>query len=164
MWELPNPFLNEQGEPVPKEDWEKQRRYLRKILTEDFYGELPPSPGNVQAEKEFEKELWGGTALFEVYDLSFGPEESVHEKTAVIRPKEGTAKPIVFCGGYVDEEIAKMDSFLPNRAEIYQFIPPAEARNTLLLAHGFRNGHETKRSSPRTPPCTTTTCVGGSRP
>ena len=108
MWELPNPFLNEQGEPVPKEDWEKQRTYLRKILTDDFYGELPPSPGNVQAEKEFEKELWGGTALFEVYDLSFGPEESVHEKTAVIRPKEGTAKPIVFCGGYVDEEIAKM--------------------------------------------------------
>ncbi len=107
MWELPNPFLNEQGKTVAGDDWEQQQSYLRQILMEDFYGEIPPAPGNVQAEKIFTKELWDGAAIFEVYNLSFGPEHSVHEKTAVIRPKEGSAKPIVFCGGYVDEEIAR---------------------------------------------------------
>ena len=108
MWNLPNPFLDEKGSVVPAAEWKAQQERLRTILAEDFYGKCPPAPGNVRAEKVQGKELWDGSACFEVYDLSFGPEQSVCMKTALIRPKEKKAYPIVLCGGSVDEDIAKM--------------------------------------------------------
>ena len=107
MWELPNPFLDREGKIVEKENWDEQKTYLKDILAEDFYGEMPPAPEHICAEKTFAKSLWDGKGTFEAYELSFGPDEMVHVKTAVIRPAEGRAWPIVFCGGYVDEEIAK---------------------------------------------------------
>ena len=109
-WEIPNPFLRKDGTAVesPKE-WAKQREALARILAEDLYGQMPPAPGNVQAELVFSKELWEGSAVYEVYDLSFGPEHSVHEKTAIIRSAASGKQtiPIVLCGGFVEEDKAK---------------------------------------------------------
>ncbi|MBR6321873.1 MAG: hypothetical protein IKR59_03295 [Lachnospiraceae bacterium] len=107
-WKLPNPFLNEKGEIADLSAWDLQRAYLRDILADDFYGRSPEAPGNVTAEKKAEKTLWDGKGLFEVYELRFGPESSLLMTTAMIRPSEGKALPIVLMGGYVDEEIAKM--------------------------------------------------------
>ncbi len=111
-WEVANPFIKADGSVVMSPaEWPEQSAYLKEILAEDLYGRMPSAPGNVQAEKGFTKELWDGTAVFEVYDLSFGPENKVHEDVAVIRAcgGDGAAKPvpIVLCGGYVDEAIAK---------------------------------------------------------
>ena len=84
-WEIPNPFINKDGVSIRTcEEWQEQREYLKKILAEDLYGVMPPAPGNVKAEKISSKSIWDGKALFEVYDLSFGPDHSVHEKTAFI--------------------------------------------------------------------------------
>ncbi len=111
MWKLPNPFINAQNEEVRNPaDWESQRAYLRRVLTEDFYGEMPPAPDNLKAEKVFEKTVFDGEGRFEVFDLSFGPGEMVHVKTAWITPsrkKEERPVPIVMCGGFVNEEIAQ---------------------------------------------------------
>ncbi len=108
MWTIPNPLTDAQGQMTTPENWEKQRAYLADILASDLYGAMPPAPGNVTAEKVFEKPLWEGEGIFEVYDLSFGPDQVVHEKTAVIRPTDRKAVPLVLCGGYVEEENAKM--------------------------------------------------------
>ena len=108
-WEIPNPFINHDGKEIrQQEEWEKQRQYLAQILAEDLYGEMPPAPGNVEAKCVFTKELWSGAGLFEVFDLSFGPDHCVQEKTALIRSSDISHPtiPIVLCGGYVDEEIA----------------------------------------------------------
>ncbi len=110
LWELPNPFLREDGTMVrTPAEWPEQREALARILAEDLYGEMPPAPGNVRAESVFSKELWDGEGRFEVCDLCFGPESAVHEKTALIRPaaQESPLIPIVLCGGFVDEAIAR---------------------------------------------------------
>ncbi len=108
MWTIPNPLTDAQGQMTKPENWDAQRAYLADILASDLYGVMPPAPGNVSAEKIFEKPLWDGAACFEVYDLSFGPQSSVHEKTAVIRPAGKKAVPLLLCGGYVEEENARM--------------------------------------------------------
>ncbi len=102
---LPNPFLNAQGELF--RSWEEQRTYLAGLLAAHLYGAMPPAPENVRAVKTKELPLWDGGAVFEVYELSCGPAQSVRETLAVIRPAAGRALPIVLCGGYVEEEIAK---------------------------------------------------------
>ena len=107
MWNLPNPFLDEQGNTVPASAWKAQQERLRQILAEDFYGQCPPAPGNVTAQKEEQKDLWDGSACFEVYTLRFGPQQQISMRTALIRPKAAKAYPIVFCGGLVEEDIAK---------------------------------------------------------
>ena len=107
-WKLPNPFLDEKGEIADLSAWDHQREYLRNILTEDFYGRSPEDSGEVTAEKKAEKTLWDGRGRFEVYELHFGPENGLSMTTALIRPSEGKALPIVLMGGYVDEEIAKI--------------------------------------------------------
>ncbi|MBR3643497.1 MAG: hypothetical protein IKN57_08325, partial [Parasporobacterium sp.] len=107
MWELPNPFIAADNTAVTPGGWEKQREYLKEILADRLYGEMPEAPGNVRAEKCFEKPLWDGSACFEVYDISFGPGRQVREKTAVIRPVQGKSIPVLLFGGYVEEEIAK---------------------------------------------------------
>lgn len=109
-WELPNPFLREDGTEIQSPaEWDAQRERIQRILAADLYGEMPPAPGEVLAERVFSKALWGGAGLFEVYDLRFGPENTVHEKTALIRAADTSAKalPIVLCGGFVEEEIAR---------------------------------------------------------
>ena len=84
-WKLPNPFLNEKGEIADVSAWDIQREYLRDILADDFYGRSPQAPENVTAEKKAEKTLWDGTALFEVYELHFGPESCLSMTTALNR-------------------------------------------------------------------------------
>ena len=111
QWELPNPFIKPDGTMVRTvEEWPQQQAYLKQILAEDLYGVMPPAPGNVTAEKKYEQSLWDGTGIFESYELSFGPDSKVHMRTVLIRQAEITAPqiPIILCGGYVAEPIARM--------------------------------------------------------
>ena len=110
-WQLPDPFIKADGSRIETvSEWEAQRAYLKEILAKDFYGEMPPAPGNVTAEKIFEKPLWDGEAQFDVYTLTFGPDQKVSMRTAVIHRlnAEKPQIPVVLCGGYVAEDIARM--------------------------------------------------------
>ena len=110
-WELPNPFIKPDGTMVRTvEEWPQQQAYLKQILAEDLYGVMPPAPGNVTAEKKYEQSLWNGAGIFESYELSFGPDNKVHMRTVLIRQAEITVPqiPIILCGGYVAEPIARM--------------------------------------------------------
>ena len=110
-WELPNPFLKPDGSLIQNpEEWPAQQEVLKQILAEDFYGIQPPAPGNVVAQKQSEQLLWDGEGLFEAYELSFGPDHQVKMRTALIRSPKAEAPqiPVVLCGGFVAENIAKM--------------------------------------------------------
>ena len=110
-WKLPDPFLKEDGSRIETiHEWDAQRAYLKDILAKNFYGEMPPAPGQITSEKTFEKTLWDGTAIFEVQTLTFGPEDKVSMRTAIIRSAQadGPQIPVVLCGGYVAEDIARM--------------------------------------------------------
>ena len=108
-WELPNPFIKPDGTQVGSvEEWPEQSKWLKQVLAEDLYGEMPPAPGNVVAKKLYEQDLWDDTARFESYELSFGPEHQVNMRVALIRQTkiETPQIPIIFCGGYVAKSIA----------------------------------------------------------
>ena len=110
-WELQNPFIKPDGTVVgSKKEWPAQSAFLKQILAEDLYGVMPPAPGNVTAEKLYEESLWDDTAIFESYELSFGPGRLVKMRTALIRQAhiESPQIPIILCGGYVGENIARM--------------------------------------------------------
>ena len=110
-WELPNPFIKPDGSLVQSaEEWPEQSAWLKQVLAEDLYGAMPPAPGNVTANKLYEQPLWDGEGLFESYELTFGPDDQIKMRTALIRQAKIDAPkiPIVYCGGYVAESIAKM--------------------------------------------------------
>ena len=48
-WELPDPFLREDGSRVvAAEEWKEQREYFKRILEEQYYGQMPPGKGRVE--------------------------------------------------------------------------------------------------------------------
>ena len=49
---LPDPFLMYDGTRVKtREDWRRQRGYLKAMLAHYLYGRMPPKPGNVTVKK-----------------------------------------------------------------------------------------------------------------
>ena len=87
-WELPDPFLREDGSRVvAAEEWKEQREYFKRILEEQYYGKMPPRPDHVRGERGESKFLWEESAIYERVRLYTGPEEKVAFHVHVYRPQ-----------------------------------------------------------------------------
>ena len=87
-WELPDPFLREDGSRVEAaEEWKEQREYFKRILEEQYYGKMPPRPDHVRGERVESKFLWEESAIYEKVRLYTGPEEKVAFYVHVYRPQ-----------------------------------------------------------------------------
>jgi len=68
---LPNPFVRSDGTLVETiNQWQEQRRYLKKMLTHYMYGEMPPRPSRVQIHQTMAQSALGGSAYEEHYTLT----------------------------------------------------------------------------------------------
>ena len=110
-WELPDPFLREDGSRVEAaKEWKEQREYFKRILEEQYYGKMPPRPDHVRGEKAESKLLWGESATYEKVRLYTGPEEKVAFYVHVYRPQGDEKRMcIVIQGGDgLDPQILQM--------------------------------------------------------
>ena len=75
-WELPDPFLKEDGTRIAdKQEWPRQRARLRKLLEEHFYGTVPGRPENMKS-RVLETSAADGTVR-ETVRLMTGPGAAV---------------------------------------------------------------------------------------
>jgi hypothetical protein len=68
---LPDPFLKQDGSRVKsKEEWLKQREFIKAMLTHYQYGTMPPSPQNVGIKETLSEEIFDGLATRKLYTLT----------------------------------------------------------------------------------------------
>jgi hypothetical protein len=84
---LPNPLIMNDGRQVSTvAQWRARREEIKKILTENFIGDLPPPPGNVEGTETNSTLLPGGKVRFRQIDLRFGPEQRLKLTIALFTP------------------------------------------------------------------------------
>lgn len=94
QYELPDPFLKPDGTRVKTAaEWEEQRGYLKAMLEHYLYGHMPPPPGNTRGRVIGREEVFGGRALLEKVQISFGPEISFEAE--ICRPNESGKVPVI---------------------------------------------------------------------
>lgn len=67
-------------------DWPARRAELLRTLEYYAVGQAPPSPGNVKGRVVQTQELNGGTALYRLVHLTFGPEEKLSLDIGIYTP------------------------------------------------------------------------------
>ena len=68
---FPDPFLMTDGKRVSsKEEWQKQRNYIKAMLAHYQYGEMPPTPEKVKVEELTSEIVFGGRAEKKLYSLT----------------------------------------------------------------------------------------------
>lgn len=94
---LPDPFLMSDGSRVrSKEDWSRQRDYLKEMLAHYQYGHMPPRPKDFELTKTLSKQRFDGCAIEEHYVVTLrhnGREASF--RMGLIRPTEKQRYPTV---------------------------------------------------------------------
>jgi len=68
---LQDPFLKPDGKRLTsKEEWEKQRQYIKSMLAHYQYGEMPPTPKDVIVKETMSEEIYKGAAIRKLYTLT----------------------------------------------------------------------------------------------
>jgi hypothetical protein len=84
---LPDPLIMNDGRPVTTAaQWRIRREEMKKILLENFIGEMPPAPGNVEGTVTASTPVLGGKVVFRQIDLKFGPDQKLTLKIAIFTP------------------------------------------------------------------------------
>ena len=94
---LPDPFRRCNGSRVStREDWNKQRDYLKQMLAHYLYGHMPPRPKQIQIEKNSTVSFWDDRAFEEHYTLTISRnDKSLSFKMALVRPAEKARRPVI---------------------------------------------------------------------
>jgi hypothetical protein len=84
---LPDPLIMNDGQPVKTvAQWRICREEMKKILLENFIGEMPPMPGNVEGAVTASTPVLGGKVVVRQIDLKFGPDQKLTLKIAIFTP------------------------------------------------------------------------------
>ena len=68
---MPDPFLMHDGKRVQTlEDWEKQRAYIKAMLSFYMYGHMPPRPEKIKIKQVGSKSIYDGKGVEEQYTLT----------------------------------------------------------------------------------------------
>lgn len=121
MWEVPNPFVKADGTIVKEAaEWVEQRKHLKRILQENFYGVMPEEKTAITEEKTYKRAVFDGKGVFEIYKLHCGPNASITFEVYAIKPVgQEVSLPIVMNGGFFDEDIAELA--ISNGFSIYTY-------------------------------------------
>lgn len=92
--ELPDPFLKPDGSRVlSPAEWPAQRSYLKQLLTEYLYGEMPPAPQDLSAELLFTRPGYSDRAVLETVRIRFAGGLSFD--VDIIRPNREGRVPVI---------------------------------------------------------------------
>jgi len=85
---LPDPFLMPGGKRVQtRQDWEKQRKYIKAMLAHYLYGQIPPLPKEIEVEQIASEPVYDGKGVEEQYTLTIHRKgKSVMCRFLIVRP------------------------------------------------------------------------------
>ncbi len=94
---LPDPFIMpDENRVSSQEEWQKQRNYIKAMLAHYQYGEMPPSPENVEVKESFAENVYENRAERKLYTLTAernGKSMLLH--FGLIKPKGNGPFPVI---------------------------------------------------------------------
>jgi len=94
--EMPDVLVMNDGTRVTtKQQWEKRREEMRKILSYYAVGQMPPAPGNVKGREVSSELVLNGDVKYRLVHLTFGPSSSLSLDVGVFTPLRGGPFPTI---------------------------------------------------------------------
>jgi hypothetical protein len=94
--EMPDVLTMNDGTKVTtKQQWEKRRQEMRRILSYYAVGQAPPQPGNVSGKEISSEKVADGQVKYRHVQLTFGPSKSLSLHIGVFTPVEGGPFPAI---------------------------------------------------------------------
>jgi hypothetical protein len=94
--EMPDVLVMNDGTRVTtKQQWQKRREEMRKILSYYAVGQMPPAPGNVKGREVSSEPVLDGTVQYRQIHLTFGPSNSLSLDIGVFKPARGGPFPTI---------------------------------------------------------------------
>src|SRR5262249_11406326 len=94
--EMPDVLRMNGGTKVTtKQQWEKRRQEMRRILSYYAVGEAPPPPGNVTGKEMSSELVSDGQVKYRHVQLTFGPSKSLTLHVGIFTPVEGGPFPTI---------------------------------------------------------------------
>lgn len=94
---LQDPFLKPDGKRVEnKEEWHKQRQYIKSMLAHYQYGEMPATPEDVLVKETLSEAIYNGTAVRKLYTLTLKRKgKSLDLQFGLIKPNGSGPFPVI---------------------------------------------------------------------
>jgi hypothetical protein len=94
---LQDPFLKHDGKRVGmKEEWAKQRLYIKSMLAFYQYGEMPPTPVDVVVTETLSEKIYNGAAVRKLYTLRLNRNEKTLDfHFGLIKPPGNGPFPVI---------------------------------------------------------------------
>lgn len=92
-----DPFLKPDGTRVTtKEEWLKQREYIKSMLAHYQYGKMPPTPEDVEIKETLSEEIYGGKAVRKLYKMTINRNgKSLDVHFGLIKPSGNGPFPVI---------------------------------------------------------------------
>lgn len=85
--ELPDVLVMNDGTHVKtRQQWQKRREEMKRILSYYATGQMPPPPGNVKGLQLHEESVLDGSARYRLVQLAFGPQEKLSLHIGIFTP------------------------------------------------------------------------------
>ncbi|MEP7353798.1 MAG: hypothetical protein ABI824_11245 [Acidobacteriota bacterium] len=93
--QMPDVLTMENGTKVTKQNWDKRRLEMRRILSYYAVGQMPPAPGNVKGREVSSESVLDGQVNYRQVHLTFGPSSSLSLDIGVFTPASGGPFPTI---------------------------------------------------------------------
>jgi hypothetical protein len=94
--EMPDVLLMNDGAGVTtKQQWEKRRSEMRKVLSYYAVGQMPPPPGNVKGREVSSELVLDGQVKYRQVHLTFGPNSALSLDIGIFTPVRGGPFPTI---------------------------------------------------------------------
>jgi hypothetical protein len=98
--ELPDVMVMNDGTKVTsREQWEKRREEMKRILAYYAVGQTPPPPGNVKGREIRSETVLDGSVQYRLMRLTFGPAEKLSLDIGIFTPVHGGPFPAIILQG-----------------------------------------------------------------
>jgi hypothetical protein len=87
--------MNDGTKVTTKQQWEKRREEMRKILSYYAVGQMPPAPGNVKGREVNSELVLNGDVKYRLVHLTFGPSSSLSLDVGIFTPARGGPFPTI---------------------------------------------------------------------
>jgi hypothetical protein len=91
--------MNDGTKVTNREQWQKRREEMRRILSYYAVGQMPPAPRNVKGREIHSEPVLDGTVKYRLIRLTFGPKEQLALDIGVFAPVTGGTFPAVILQG-----------------------------------------------------------------
>ena len=145
---LQDPFLKaDRSRLQSKKEWEKQRTYLKKMLTHYMYGKMPPKPDNFKIEKVYSKAAFNDSIIEEVFHVLLERNgKTARFKTGIRRPNRTGKFPVIikndswiFDIQEVEKESSRKKYIKLERDKIEDYVAHEAAKRGYVICKFNRN-------------------------